>query len=197
MRQYITSDWHLFHRNIMGESGFVETRKHFDYVEEMNATIIKAINRVVTNDDEVYHLGDISMNAKPHKVFEVLTQIKGQLHLVKGNHDDSKVLNYLKKHNYLLPNGKDKFVIYEVGTIIKREGIQYYLTHYPLVIGAKRARMRSICGHIHENHAEDPNCLNVGIDSPELPKDHPFGEPLEITVAMALVNTKWVNHNEL
>lgn len=191
MKQFITSDWHFGHKNICGENGFVETRKHFKSVEEMNQEIIKAINSVVTDDDELYHLGDISLK-KAHAVYDLLMQINGQIHLVKGNHDSSsKHFKYLLSHNSVLPSGKLKFVVYDVGTIKKSNGIQYYLTHYPLELGEHRRTLRSLCGHIHDEKASDANCLNVGIDSPELPKDHPFAVPLELELAFDLVDDKW------
>lgn len=191
MKKYITSDWHLDHKNICGADGFVSTREHFTSVDDMNEHIISAINSVVTNSDELYHLGDIGMNNKPKRVFELLCQIKGQIHLFKGNHDGSKVLKYIKNHNFNLPDGREKFVVYEVGTIVKRNGVQYYLTHYPMGLGEYRRKMRSICGHIHEQEAREANCINVGIDSPELPVNQPFAVPIELDTAMDLVDTKW------
>lgn len=192
MQRYITSDWHFGHRNICGPNGFVATRKDFKNPEEMNEAIIKAINSVVTNADELYHLGDIAINMKPKDVLSTLSRIKGQIHLVKGNHDSNKkVLNYLKNHDPGLPDGRNKFVFYEVGTIIKRNGVQFYLTHYPIGLGEARVNIRSICGHIHEEKAKEANCLNVGIDSAELPKNQEFGVPLTMDQAMDLVNDKW------
>lgn len=191
MKKYITSDWHLDHKNIWGENGIVETRKHFTSLGEMNESIIASVNSVVTNADELYHLGDIGLSRKPKILFDMLCQMNGQIHLFKGNHDSSRVLNYFKNNNFSLPDGRDKFVIYEVGTIIKRDGVQYYLTHYPMGLGEYRRKMRSICGHIHEQEASDANCINVGIDSPELPDNQPFAVPIELETAMDLVDTKW------
>ena len=191
MKRYITSDWHFSHNNICGKDGFVTTRTHFKDVQEMNNTLINAINKVVTNDDELYHLGDICIGLNPSDTFDLLCKLRGQLHLFKGNHDNSRLFKYLNKHNYTMKNGKPKFVTYEVGTILKQNKKIYYLTHYPLGLGELRKNMRSICGHIHEQVASESNVINVGIDSPELPSSHPFGEPLKMETAMELVDTKW------
>lgn len=197
MTIYITSDWHFGHKNICGEEGFCKTRRHFKTPEEMNQAIIDAHNSVVTDEDTVYHLGDLSMNMKKKELFhDFLTKLKGQLHLVKGNHDSTAQLKYIQKRNYLLPDGRPKFVIYEVGTRLKKEGKVYYLTHFPLGLGEGRRKLRSICGHIHEEAAQEANVINVGLDSPELPKGHPFGVPLEFSVAVELVEKKWQERSE-
>lgn len=191
MREYVTSDWHFFHNNIMGSDGFTRTRKHFTTVEEMNQAIVDAINKVVTNRDTLYHLGDIGMNVKPKDLYETVTQIRGQIHLFKGNHDGSKVLKYFRNNNYKLKDGRDKFVIHEIGIIKKSHGKVYYLTHYPIGLGEQRRDLRSICGHIHETYAKEANVINVGIDSPELPPELPFAQPIELSEAMALIERKW------
>lgn len=192
MKEFITSDWHFGHKNICGKDGFCPiTRGQFKDVEEMNQTLTDHINKVVTNEDILYHLGDISLKNKNKDIFDTLTRINGQLVLVKGNHDASRTFNYLNKHNYNLPNGKPKFVTYDVGLIIKRSKRVYYLTHYPLGLGEQRVNMRNLCGHIHQLVPRESNILNVGVDSPQLPKDLPFGQPLELDKAMAIVDTNW------
>lgn len=191
MTDYITSDWHFGHKNMCGSEGFLPTRQHFKDTTEMDNYLINTINNVLSPKDTLYHLGDISLHRKPVEVFDILCKIKGQIVLIKGNHDSSRVLKYISKHNFLLPDGRPKFVIHDVGTIIKRNGVVYYLTHYPLGLGELRKNMRNICGHIHELSARESNVLNVGIDSPELPEGHTFGEPLLLDEAMSLVNIKW------
>lgn len=159
----------------------------------MNQTIIDEINSVVKNNDTLYHLGDISLGSKPADTLKLLKSINGQLIIVKGNHDNSKLLKYLEKNNYKLPNGRDKFIIHQVGTIIKRNGNVYYLTHYPMNLGENRAKLRTIHGHIHEYHSPYVNGLNVGVDSPELPVDNPFGRPIKLDTAMELLEDKVYN----
>lgn len=179
--EFITSDLHFGHHNICGPEGFCSTRRHFSDAEEMNQTIIENWNKVVKKDSVVYVLGDISMNMKPRDLVELVSQLKGQLYFVKGNHDSSRILNALNK--------EDRFSIIPMGAIIKRNGIQYYLTHYPLGLGEGRRGIRNLCGHIHEQTAYDSNVLNVGIDSPEI-DDVPFGTPIELSRAMHLVDMK-------
>ena len=70
------------------------------------------------------------------------------------------------------------------------------MTHYPLLLGGKRKKLRSFCGHIHDECAPDNNILNVGIDSPELSQGHRFGEPLLLEQAIELVELKFRNRKE-
>lgn len=106
-------------------------------------------------------------------------------------YDSTAQLKYIQSRNYLLLDGRPKFVIHEVGTRLKQDGKVYYLTHFPLGLGEGRRTLRSICGHIYEEAAQEANAINVGIDSPELPEGHPFGVPLEFSVAVELVEKKW------
>lgn len=191
MKEYITSDWHFGHKNMCGVDSFLDTRKQFSDTTDMDSYIISTINSIVTNSDVIYHLGDISLHRKHQDIYSLLTSIKGQLVLFKGNHDSSKLFKYIRNNNYELPDGRPKFVLHDVGTIIKRNGIVYYLTHYPLGLGEFRKNMRNICGHIHEQTAREANVINIGIDSPELPTDLTFAEPVLLDTAMDLVNIKW------
>ena len=190
MKTYITSDWHFFHKNMIGENGFVGVRKKYKTIEQMNEALLLSINSLVTNDDILIHCGDISMHSKHKEVYDLLTQIKGQLILIKGNHDTSKLFTYINNNNYLLGNGKPKFITEEIGRRIKKDGSVFYITHYPLHIGENRKNMYNLCGHIHENYAQFSNILNIGVDSPE----HPFGfQPILLEDAINLVKLK---HNK-
>lgn len=195
--EFITSDLHFGHKDITGAKGFCESRTNFSSTNEMNKHLIEAHNSVVDDSDVTYHLGDFSLNLSREEVYRIINNMNGQIHLIKGNHDSRRVLNYLEANNYKLENGFQKFVTHDVGTIIKRNKGIYHLTHYPLQLGGRR-KLRSLCGHIHEEYADYPYALNVGIDSPELPVGHPFGVPLTLDKACELVeakNTNWVANN--
>lgn len=191
--EYVTSDYHLGHIKMCGPNGFLITRLFFKDVEEMNNLIMTRHNAVVHNDDTTIHLGDLSLNQKPEYLFEQLKKMNGHFIFVKGNHDSTKQFKYLMKHNYLLPDGKLKFLeFHDVGFKRKANGNVIMFTHYPLVLGEKRINLRNLCGHIHEFSTKDSNQLNVGIDSPEIGK-RPFGEPIPLEEAYALIDQKYAN----
>ena len=196
MKEWVTSDWHFSHNNICGPEGFVSTRKHFANAEEMNETIIANHNAVVSVEDRTYHLGDLAINAKPQTVHEILCRLNGSMIFDYGNHDNSRLMKYLMANNFELPCGRMKYeAFHEVGFKIKANKKVYYLTHYPLGLGEGRAIYRNLCGHIHDETTREANMLNVGVDSPELP-ERPFGQPILLGEAFALVDAKWLAWKE-
>lgn len=83
---YYVSDLHLFCRSMLRDGHF--DKRPFDTLEEMHETIKYNWNNTITNADHVYILGDISKRGYKDNVIAYLSQLRGQLHLVKGNHDD-------------------------------------------------------------------------------------------------------------
>lgn len=193
---FIFSDTHFGHHNICGPEGFVESRRVFKEVGEMNQTIIRNFNKAVGSRDRTYHLGDVAMNMIPAEVFDVLKELNGQIVIIKGNHDNSNFLKYILRNNFKIEEDVDKFIVHEVGTIVKANKKVYYLTHYPLGLGENRKNMRNFCGHIHDVVAREKNVLNVAIDSLELPSELPFGEPISFELACKLVEEKYEGAGE-
>lgn len=195
--EWVTSDTHFGHKNTFGENGFCATRAEFSSLEEMEDTIITNWNKAVGKLDTVYHLGDLAFRGTNKQVLALVSKLNGIIVLHEGNHDSANTLRYLEKNSPLLtlPNGTTtkKIVVNQMGTRIKRNGIIYYLTHYPLGLGKFRRKIRNICGHIHEQEAYDPNVINVGVDSPEIEVEL-FGTPISLEEAMTLVGRKWENY---
>lgn len=85
MTDFITSDIHFGHKNIM--SFCPVTRARFnDDVDYMNEQIIREWNDVVGPDDHTYILGDVSFT-NVQKTVEYLNRLNGTKTLVAGNHD--------------------------------------------------------------------------------------------------------------
>ena len=87
MKHYI-SDLHFGHKNVLKFD-----RRPFSSVEEMNQTILDNWNNTIKSDDDVYLLGDIFW--KNDLADEILPKLKGQKHLILGNHD--RINNTMKK----------------------------------------------------------------------------------------------------
>lgn len=170
MTIYFTSDSHFFHNNIVEFEP--HTRGHFNSIEDMNTALIKAWNSVVTEDDQVYHLGDFGMNIKYPQWVELLSQLNGSIKLIQGNHDGSKVVKKLANEGLI--------ELYEVGHKMKVNKQIMWLTHYPMEIGL-RPRKWSVSGHIHSVSSRYKNQINVGVDSPlEIVRNKPFGTPISL-----------------
>lgn len=78
---FLTSDLHLNHGNIINYCD-----RPFSSTSEMNNTLIDNWNKVVTNDDIVFILGDFCFNG-PREWEKWLTRLNGTKHLIQGNHD--------------------------------------------------------------------------------------------------------------
>lgn len=79
---WITSDTHFFH-----DKDFIWKVRGFNSIEEMNEKIIQNWNSVIKDDDIVYHLGDVYLNAEYASIYKILKELKGQKYLAYGNHD--------------------------------------------------------------------------------------------------------------
>lgn len=85
MKTFITSDLHFCHENII-------KYEHLPFIdtEEMNETIIKNWNSVVSKEDEVWVLGDVFFCSK-EKAKEIMDKLNGHKYLIYGNHDNHSI----------------------------------------------------------------------------------------------------------
>lgn len=186
---YFISDLHLFHNNITGAEGFEERRRGFADVTEMGDEILKNWNNKIISTDTVHILGDVSLSRKPKKVFDYLNKLNGTIIIYKGNHDHSKLLNYLETNNFMYDN-KPKYTIHQLGDIMKAHGYILHLSHYPILTGY-RPNMISVHGHIHSLPSRESYMVNVGVDSLDLPEGQPFGEPISLDTLVEIIKNKY------
>lgn len=199
--RFITADTHFFHKSLLGITDFA-IRPYAD-VTHMNQAIIDHWNERVGDKDTVYHLGDIALYftrpaVKSHEaVLSVLKQLNGHLVLIKGNHDSRELFKFLEQHNYLLGD-KLKFEFHDVGVLFKYNHRQYYLTHYPMMLGIA-PQIINLHGHIHHYAVPAKENINVGIDTPEtayLDYQLPFGAPLSLADIEQMVVGKKVDFDK-
>lgn len=154
---YYTADLHMGHANIMRLSN-----RPFASVEEMNEALVNNWNAVVSENDDVYILGDVmfKMSSRPDNF---LHRMKGRKHLIVGNHDRQN----LKKEAFT--SCFDSINDY---LCIEDEGRKVVLFHYPILEwdGYFRGHYH-IYGHIHnsDNFAnrvmmQVKNAFNAGVD---------------------------------
>ena len=79
---FLISDTHFSHSNVIR----YENRPFRD-ADEMDKHMIQKWNEVVSENDLVFHLGDVIIGSAK-KAQEVLTQLNGRKILILGNHDD-------------------------------------------------------------------------------------------------------------
>ena len=139
---YITSDLHFCH-----DKEFLYTPRGFQSIEEMNQSIVQRWNAVITEDDDVYILGDLMLNDTDCGM-DLLEDLNGRLHIVLGNHDtESRQDRYIYARNVVEICG--------YSTVIKYEKYHFYLSHYPTLTSnydvdkPLKARVINLCGHSH------------------------------------------------
>lgn len=80
---FFISDLHFGHENVIPLCN-----RPFDSIEEMDESLIREWNKVVHRNDQVYIVGDIMFrSAKSPEYY--LERLKGEKHLIIGNHDKS------------------------------------------------------------------------------------------------------------
>lgn len=82
---YFISDLHLGHTHVIDMD-----KRPFTDTDNMCEEIIKRWNKKVTTKDDVYILGDFAW--KPTILMDVAPQLKGRIHLIRGNHDKLNLL---------------------------------------------------------------------------------------------------------
>jgi len=179
--QFYISDTHFFHTDLLGDNDFAP--RLFDSTAAMDAAMVEAWNARVDDNDVVYHLGDIAMNPENvptnEQIFNQLKQLNGRIVFIKGNHDYRALFKYLHQND---PgwHGQDRYQFFDVGTIVKDNHTQLFLTHYPLLMGIVSQTI-NLHGHIHHSSVPIAENINVGVDAPErdlLNKPLPWGSPL-------------------
>lgn len=138
VRKLYISDCHFGHKNVIKFDN-----RPFGTVEEMDAYIIKRWNEVVSNQDDVYILGDFSWYG-PKETEKILKQLKGRKFLIEGNHD-----------HWL--NGTTKKLLINVKSYseIKDNGRKVVLCHYPIPMCVRHnTGTIHLFGHVHNSHEE-------------------------------------------
>ena len=139
---YITSDLHFNH-----DKFFCYVPRGFQSVEEMNNAIVKRWNAVITDEDDVYILGDLMLNDIDGGM-ELLESLNGRLHIIFGNHDTGT-------RQELYKNAKNVVEVCGYATVIKYKKYNFYLSHYPALTSNHdidkplKARVINLCGHSH------------------------------------------------
>ena len=135
---YYISDCHFFHQNVLRLAN-----RPYNTVEEMNEDIILRWNSRVTDNDDVYILGDMFFRFDNiQQVKDILNRLNGRKHLIKGNHD--KFLKQIRWQDYF-----ESFDLYKE---IADENRFVILFHYPIEEWNGFYRNSyMVYGHVHDN----------------------------------------------
>lgn len=159
---FVTSDLHLCHNK-----EFLYGPRGFGSIEDMNAAVVERWNGKVSEDDDVYILGDL-MLCDNDTAMTLVRQLNGKIHIILGNHDtDNRIALY---------RTLDNVIEIAYATMIKYDGLRFFLTHYPCVTyNVPKERLKqmtiSLFGHTHakEKFYEDKFYMyNVALDAHDL-----------------------------
>ena len=140
--KYYIADTHFGHANIIKYDG-----RPFRNVDEMDEYLIKAWNDRVTDNDDIYILGDFAMMGHNRDACWYLRQLHGKKHLVIGNHE-SAILDNSKAKAFFC----DMNYIKEVSDTLNNANVRIVLCHYPLAEwNGMYKGWYHIYGHIHNN----------------------------------------------
>ena len=126
MKNLYISDLHIFHNNII----YFDDRPFKD-TDEMTNEIIKRWNNAVEPCDHVYVLGDMFWQNSVGAI-EVLNKLKGNIHLIKGNHDHINSSTYKKKFAEITDYKKmsDIVNLSSRPVVLSHYYMPFYDTHY-------------------------------------------------------------------
>lgn len=116
---YFTSDLHFGH-----QKDFLYKPRGFNSLEKMEDYIVEKWNNKVTNNDDVYVLGDLMLMDDDHGL-NLIKKLNGKLHIIFGNHDtDNRIIKYC---------GLDNIVEVCFAQRIRYKKYNFYLSHYPTI----------------------------------------------------------------
>lgn len=145
MNIYFIADTHFTEENIIKYEN-----RPFKNVQEMDDSLINAWNKIVTDEDMVYVLGDFG--GKRYEKF-ILSELNGKKYLIKGNHDENS-------NEYYRNSG---FVeVYDHPIILNNFWI---LSHEPLYVN-ENMPYANIFGHVHNSpiyktYSKNHYCVSV------------------------------------
>jgi len=195
MNIWFTSDTHFGHTNIAGPSVSVWKNgyRNFNSVQEMNDALVHNINKVVGEDDILYHLGDWSFGGVHNIYYFRKSLICKNIHLILGNHDqhikdkEIKFLDSSFNPIELFSSVQNVFT----GKIGSRE---FHLSHYShQVWPASHKGCIHLFGHSHNSLKGIGRSMDVGVDT------HPEFRPYhinEIFKIMDGISINFIDHHE-
>ena len=147
---WVSSDPHFCHNK-----EFIYKPRGFNSIFEMNEKIIENWNSVVSNEDEVFLLGDIMLNDDAEGC-RCLDRLNGKIYILTGNHDTAtRIQEYANIRPTILHLG--------LAYIFRYNGYRFYLSHYPTLVGNYDDNKKllnecliNLCGHSHyQNKFQD------------------------------------------
>lgn len=179
---WFTSDLHFWHKNICKYCN-----RPYDSVEEMNKAIIANWNSVVKDDGIVFLLGDMGF-CGIEKLRPLMSQLKGKIYLVQGNHDSDKVVTRLLEEEII----DSAFTLGSISIIGDEECPNQELTlcHFPMIDWYNKEKGAwMIHGHQHQL----PDTLSCSCAHWDVGLDKNNMTPISFEQLKININKQYVN----
>lgn len=150
---WFTSDTHFSHNRIQE---FCPNTRMQGTLQEHDELLIYNWNQCVKPGDRIYHLGDFAFGSR-ESTESVLQRLKGDIHLIYGNHD----------HVLMTPKFGKYFKSRQDYKEIRLDGHKVCMFHFPIHEWHQCHRGSfHLFGHVHASYGEvRGRSLNVGIDN--------------------------------
>lgn len=150
---WFTSDTHFHHKKVQA---FCPTTRSQGSLEEHDELLIENWNKHVRRGDRIYHLGDFSFGSV-EQTEKTLSRLRGDIHLIYGNHDEILRTNKLAGHFNSRQDYKE----------IRIDGQKVIMFHFPIHEWHQCHRGAfHLFGHVHNTYGSvRGRSLNVGIDN--------------------------------
>lgn len=144
---FFTADLHFTHEAIIKWCN-----RPFKNATVMDSQLIKNYNSVVTDEDVVYFVGDLTHRTPSYigTISNLFKKMNGEKHLILGNHDVFKPFSYITDLGFT-----------SVHTSLVVE--EFVLNHDPAAACIDKESVW-LCGHVHDLFVHQRNVLNVGVD---------------------------------
>lgn len=157
---WFTSDLHINH-----DRDFIYEPRGFSSVKEMNEEEIDRWNMIVDPEDDIYVVGDFCLGSDMEYINEVVSTLKGKIHLLVGNHDTRAKIALYKT----LPN----IVSIDAARYLDYRGYTFYISHYPCMTvnptdAPNKKVVFNLFGHTHSKDSfydDTPYMYNVAVDA--------------------------------
>lgn len=170
--RFFTADHHFGHANIIGYAG-----RPFDDVDKMADFFVRTWNEEVSDEDEVWVLGDVALGKLPDSL-SLIELLQGRKVLVPGNHDRcwQGHKKFEKARQQYLDAGFAEIV--DNPDPIMVAGERVLLSHFPYRGSGDHGSVERypewrptdhgnwlLHGHVHEKWRIRGRQINVGVDA--------------------------------
>lgn len=151
---FFCSDHHFSHVNILNftRSDGITPLRVFKDINHMNEFMVMQHNRVVSVNDRVYFLGDVTFHKRE---LPILSRMNGRKVLIKGNHDTLDLKDYVEYFD-------------DIRAVHQFKG--FIMSHIPIHPDSLGRWGHNIHGHLHNDMVKtrydtvDHRYFNVSVE---------------------------------